>query len=64
MNHAKKNKVFAGLHNASPEYAKKMIDLGFSLVTVGSDQRYMSGGAKSAVSKLKSVNSREDSKAY
>ena len=64
LNHAKKNKVFAGLHNASPEYAKKMIDLGFSLVTVGSDQRYMSGGAKSAVSKLKSVNSREDSKAY
>ena len=64
LNHAKKNKVFAGLHNASPEYAKKMIDLGFSLVTVGSDQRFMSGGAKSAVSKLKSVNSREDSKAY
>tara|TARA_B100001564_G_C20648791_1_gene675815 strand:+ start:1447 stop:2238 length:792 start_codon:yes stop_codon:yes gene_type:complete len=64
LNHAKKNKVFAGLHNASPEYAKKMIDLGFSLVTVGSDQRYMSGGAKSAVSKLKSVNSKKDSKAY
>ena len=51
-------------HNATPEYAQKMISLGFSLVTIGSDQRYMSAGAKNAVSKLKSVKSKEDSKAY
>ena len=44
--------------------AKKMIDLGFNLVTIGSDQRYMSAGAKEAVSKLKSVKSKQDSKAY
>ena len=64
LKHAKKNKVFAGIHNATPEYAQKMISLGFSLVTIGSDQRYMSAGAKNAVSKLKSVKSKEDSKAY
>ena len=61
---AKKNKIFAGIHNASPEYAKKMLNLGFNLVTIGSDQRYMSAGAKDAVSKLKSIKSKEDSKAY
>ena len=41
-----------------------MTDLGFQLVTIGSDQRYMSAGAKSAVSKLKTVKSKEESKAY
>ena len=64
LNHAKKNNIFAGIHNATPEYAKKMIDLGFNLVTIGSDQRYMSAGAKEAVSKLKTVKSKQDSKAY
>ena len=42
LEHAKKNKIFSGIHNATPEYAQKMIDLGFNLVTIGSDQRYMS----------------------
>ena len=64
LEHAKKNKIFAGIHNASPEYAIKMLNLGFNLVTIGSDQRYMSAGAKDAVSKLKSIKSKEDSKAY
>ena len=64
LNHAKKNNIFAGIHNATPEYAQKMIDLGFQFVTIGSDQRYMSAGAKSAVSKLKSIKSKEESKAY
>ena len=64
LNHAKKNNIVAGIHNATPEYAKKMTDLGFQLVTIGSDQRYMSAGAKSAVSKLKTVKSKEESKAY
>ena len=41
-----------------------MIDLGFQLVTIGSDQRYMSAGAKSAISKLKSIKSEEESKVY
>ena len=43
---------------------KKMIDLGFNLVTVGSDQRYMSSGAKEAISKLKLTKSSEESKSY
>ncbi len=64
LKHAKKNNLVAGIHNATPEYAKKMIDIGFQLVTFGSDQRFMSAGAKNAVSKIKSVKSKEESKAY
>ena len=64
LEHAKKNNLVAGIHNATPEYAQKMIDLGFQLVTIGSDQRYMSAGAKSSVSKLKNIKSKEESKAY
>ena len=43
---------------------KKMIDLGFNLVTIGSDQRYMSAGAKNAVSKLNQLNLNKTQKAY
>ncbi len=64
LEHAKKNKIFAGIHNATPEYAEKMISKGFNLVTIGSDQRYMSSGAKNALSKLKSNDQKEESKAY
>ena len=64
LKHAKKNNIVAGIHNATPEYAQKMIDLGFNLVTIGSDQRYISAGAKSSVSKLKNLKTKEESKAY
>ena len=41
LDHAKKNKIVAGIHNMSADYAQKMINKGFQLVTVGSDQRFM-----------------------
>ena len=59
LKHAKKNNIVAGIHNASPEYAMKMINLGFQFVTLSSDQNYMSSGAKSAISKLKNIKSKE-----
>tara|TARA_B100002052_G_scaffold289286_1_gene306491 strand:+ start:2387 stop:3247 length:861 start_codon:yes stop_codon:yes gene_type:complete len=64
LEHAKKNNIFSGIHNATPEYAEKMISKGFNLVTIGSDQRYMSSGAKNSISKLKVTNQKEESKAY
>jgi 4-hydroxy-2-oxoheptanedioate aldolase len=33
LEHAKKNNIFAGIHNGTPEYAQKMIDKGFNFVT-------------------------------
>ena len=53
LKHAKKNNLVAGIHNATPEYAKKMINIGFQIVTVGSDNIFMSDGAKSIVNKIK-----------
>ena len=52
---AKKRKLIAGLHNGTPEYAQKMLDKGFNLVTVGSDSRYITAGAKTDLEKLKGI---------
>ena len=64
LEHAKKNKIFAGIHNGTPEYATKMIEKGFNFVTIGSDQRAMTAGAKAIVEKMKGSTSKEESKAY
>ena len=40
-----------------------MINKGFQLVTVGSDQRFMAAGAKEAISKFKQIK-RKDTKGY
>ena len=60
---AKKRNLLAGLHNGTPEYAQKMLDKGFNLVTVGSDSRYISAGAKADLEKLKGIKSSK-SKGY
>ena len=52
---AKKRNLLAGLHNGSAEYALKMIKKGFNMVTVGSDSRYITSGAKSDLFKLKGL---------
>ena len=64
LEHAKKNKIFAGIHNGTPEYALKMIDKGFNFVTIGADQRAMSAGAKAIVEKMKGSISKKESETY
>ena len=61
---AKKRNLLAGIHNGSVEYAQKMISKGFNLVTIGSDQRYMSAGAKSAIEKIKGTKKGPENKGY
>ena len=61
---AKKRNLLAGIHNGTPEYAQKMIDKGFNLVTVGSDSRYIVSGAKSDLEKLKGTKKGPESKGY
>ena len=41
-----------------------MIKKGFQLVTIGSDQRYMTAASKSALSKLKKSQNKESGKGY
>ena len=65
MEHAKKNNIFAGIHNGTPEYATKMIEKGFNFVTIASDLRALSAGAKSVVDKMKgSLSKKDDSATY
>tara|TARA_B100000427_G_C15353893_1_gene526697 strand:+ start:67 stop:858 length:792 start_codon:yes stop_codon:yes gene_type:complete len=64
LEHAKKNNIFAGIHNMSAEYAKKMIDKGFQFVTIGSDIRYMTAGAKKDIEILKGSSKAPESKTY
>ena len=61
---AKKRNLLAGIHNGTPEYAQKMIEKGFNLVTVGSDSRYIASGAKSDLEKLKDIKKRPETKGY
>ena len=61
---AKKRNLFTGLHNVTSEYAQKMLDKGFNLVTVGSDSRYIAAGAKADLEKLKKINKGQQSKGY
>ena len=46
------------------EYAQKMIEKGFQFVTVGSEQRFMTAGAKDALEKLKGKSKAIESKTY
>ena len=48
----------------TPEYAQKMIEKGFQLVTVGSEQRFMTAGAKKAIEILKGKSKGVESKTY
>ena len=65
LEHAKKNNIFAGIHNGTPEYATKMIEKGFDFVTIASDLRALSAGAKSMVDGMKgSVGKKEESGTY
>ena len=64
LEHAKKNNIIAGIQNCQAEYAEKMIKKGFQLVTIGSDQRYMTAASKTALSKLKKDQIKDSGKGY
>ena len=64
LKYAKKNNIIPGIHNQTPEYAIKMIEMGFQFVTVGSDKRFISAGAKSVISKLRNVEIKKETKTY
>ena len=59
-----KNNIIAGIQNGQPEYAEKMLKKGVQLVTIGSDQRYMTAASKAALSKLKKDQNKDSGKGY
>ena len=46
----KEHGVVAGIHNGTPEYARKRIEMGFQFVTIASDARLMAAGAQQVLS--------------
>ena len=52
---ARERGIVAGIHNGTPEYARKMIDKGFRFVTIGSDARLMAAGARDTVAKMRAA---------
>lgn len=58
---AKKHNKFAGIHNASVEYALRMKNLGFDFVTVGSDANFIIKAASEVVSSFKNSKIEESS---
>ena len=64
LKHAKKNNIVAGIHNVTPEYAEKMIKIGFQFVTVGSDQRFIAGSANKIINYFKKIKANTDTKKY
>jgi 4-hydroxy-2-oxoheptanedioate aldolase len=52
---AKQHKVFAGIHNGTPEYALKMIEKGFRFVTIASDARLMAAKATEVIGKMRAA---------
>src|SRR5712691_556696 len=49
----KRHKVQPGIHCGAPSYAKKMIEMGFTFVTVGGDNRFMTLGGQAAIAEMK-----------
>jgi 4-hydroxy-2-oxoheptanedioate aldolase len=49
----KRHKVQPGIHCGAASYAKKMIEMGFTFVTVGGDNRFMTLGGQAAVAEMK-----------
>ena len=50
----------AGIHNGTTNYAKKMVRLGYKLVTVSSDFRSMSHHAQQTVNEMRELNTNEN----
>ena len=50
---AKRHNIVPGIHTASPQYAAKMIALGFQFVTVASDTKLLEAGARAAVDAMR-----------
>lgn len=57
---AKRNGIVAGIHNGTPQYARRMIGKGFQFVTIGSDARFIAAGAKAIVEAMRGVGGKGD----
>ena len=59
LQQAQKYGIPAGIHNGGCAFAKKMINWGFRLVTVGSDARFIAAQAQQTVQQMKSQSAQQ-----
>lgn len=57
---AHKHGIKAGLHCATPDYAVKALDWGYSLTTVSGDSRLLAGAASASVSRYRALLGEKD----
>ena len=48
--------LVTGIHCGGPQYAIEMVEQGFDLVTVGSDARFVLGGAAATVGAMRETS--------
>jgi 4-hydroxy-2-oxoheptanedioate aldolase len=48
-----KRGIYAGVHNGTPAYAKRMVEMGFRLVTIANDVGLMVTAARSAIATVR-----------
>jgi 4-hydroxy-2-oxoheptanedioate aldolase len=53
LRETEKRGIFAGLHNMSPAYARRMIGMGFRMVTIANDSGLLFQAARAAVSAVR-----------
>ena len=61
---AKAHNIFAGIHVGSPEYALKIIDLGYQFVSILNESKIMSEGVKNILKKIKDNKSGQSKSIY
>ncbi len=61
---AKKHGIFAGIHCLEPDYARRMVDEGFDLVTLGSDNRLMAAAASAGIADIRQTKRAEVTGVY
>ena len=61
---ALEKKIYAGIHVGSVSYARKMVDLGFSFISILSESMIMSDAANKIIKEIKNKKNDEISSLY
>lgn len=61
---AKRHNIFAGIHCLEPAYARRMIEEGFDLVTLASDNRLLAAAAATGIAEIRQTERAETSGVY
>ncbi len=61
---ARRHNIFAGIHCLEPAYARRMIEEGFDMVTLASDNRLLAAAAASGIAEIRQTERAETTGVY